>query len=163
MVPRDGSRYAARMSPVSALMSEEDLHSLIGHRFPGGVYRIAHWENWLLTHCTAREPLPDELAHPVVLFHAPILGAGTSISELFALGGASGDAGSVGLESYDWEYFSALHEEVEYRVDGGIVEAERTTTDSGGIVDRVAFKIELRDGDMLCARVTNRWKFRRAS
>lgn len=150
------------MSTRPAVMSEDELLALVGHRFPGGHYRIAHWENWLLTHCTGRAPLPEELAHPVVLFHAPILGAGTSISELFAIGGASGNAGSVGLESYDWEYFAALREEVEYRVDGGIVEAERTTTDSGAIVDRVAFQIELREGDVLCARVTNRWKFRRA-
>ena len=136
------------------------MRALVGHRFPGGRYRIAHWENWLLTDCTGRSPMPDDLAHPVVLFHAPILGAGTSITELFRLGRASG-AGSVGLESYDWEYFWPLHEDVDYRVDGGIVEAERTTSDTGAIVDRVAFQIELHDGETLVARVTNRWKFRR--
>jgi hypothetical protein len=142
-------------------MTEHDVHSLVGHRFPGGTYRIAHWENWLLTDCTGRAPLPDELAHPVVLFHAPILGAGTSIAELFRLGDAAGP-GTVGLESYDWEYFQPLREDVEYRVGGGIVEAERTTTPDGQIVDRVAFQIELHDVDELVARVTNRWKFRRA-
>ncbi len=142
------------------MMTEDHVRALVGHRFPGGQYRIAHWENWLLTDCTRRVPMPDDLAHPVVLFHAPILGAGTSIAELFRLGEASG-AGSVGLESYDWEYFHPLREEVDYRVDGGIVEAERTTTDAGAIVDRVAFRIELHDGETLVARVTNRWKFRR--
>jgi hypothetical protein len=142
------------------MMNEHDVRSLVGHRFPGGTYRIAHWENWLLTDCTGRAPLPDDLAHPVVLFHAPILGAGTSIAELFRFGDAAGP-GSVGLESYDWEYFQPLREDVEYRVGGGIVEAERTTTPDGQIVDRVAFQIELHDVDELVARVTNRWKFRR--
>ncbi len=142
------------------MITESALHALVGHRFPGGTYRVAHWENWLLTDCTGRAPLPDDLVHPVVLFHAPILGAGTSIAELFALGHAAG-AGSVGLESYDWEYFAPLREDIAYRVDGGIVEAERVTTDTGSVVDRVAFQIELRDHDTLAARVTNRWKFRR--
>ena len=106
--------------------------------------------------------MSDDLAHPVVLFHMPILGAGTSISELFLLCRASGN-GSVGLESYDWEYFRPLREDTDYRVEGGIVEAERTTSDSGAIVDRVAFQIELHDDVALAARVTNRWKFRRAA
>ncbi len=87
--------------------------------------------------------LPDALVHPIALFHVPIQGAGTSITELFELGQASG-AGSVGLESYDWEYFRPLREEVDYRVDGGIVSAEPRTTDSGravrpsGLLDRAA-------------------------
>ena len=144
------------------MITEDEVRALVGLRFPGGHYRIAHWENWLLTDCTGRSPMPDDLAHPVVLFHAPILGAGTSISELFRLGQASG-AGSVGLESYDWEYFRPLREDVEYRLEGGIVEAERTTTETGAIVDRVAFRIDLHDGDALAARVTNRWKFRRTA
>jgi hypothetical protein len=146
--------------PMTRAVTEAELVQLIGHRFPGGRYRIAHWENWLLTDCTGREQLPDGLVHPVVLFHAPILGAGTSIAELFRLGGASG-AGSVGLESYDWEYMLPLCEDIEYDVQGGIVSAERTVTESGQVVDRVAFCIELRHDQQLVARITNRWKFRR--
>ena len=122
---------------------------------------MAHWENWLLTDCTGAAPMADDLVHPIVLFHAPILGAGTSIEELFALGRASSGSGSVGLESYDWEYLRPLRENVDYRVEGGIVEAERLVTESGAVVDRVAFCIELFDGERLVARVTNRWRFRR--
>ncbi len=142
-------------------ISEEELHALVGHRFRGGSYTIQHWENWLLTDCTGREQIGDQLVHPVALFHVPILGVGTSITELFAIGRAAG-AGSVGLESYDWEYLQPIREDVEYRMEGGIVETERTTTDTGQIVDRVAFRIELFDGDALAARITNRWKFRRS-
>jgi hypothetical protein len=142
------------------MMSEEAVRALNGYRFPGGTYRVAHWENWLLTDCTGREPMPDGLVHPVILFHAPILGAGTSIAELFRLGEAAG-AGSVGLEGYDWEYLAPLREDVEYRVEGGILSAERTATDSGQTIDRIAFCIELFDGQTLTARVTNRWRFRR--
>lgn len=146
-------------------MTEAELHALVGHRFRGGSYTIQHWENWLLTDCTGRDQIGDGLVHPVALFHVPILGVGTSITELFEVGQATG-AGSVGLESYDWEYLQPLRENVEYRMEGGIVEAERTTAEGGNfgggqIVDRVAFRIELYDGDVMAARITNRWKFRR--
>ncbi len=142
-------------------VTESEMLALIGHRFPGGRYRVQHWENWLLTDCTGSEQLPDGLVHPIALFHAPILGARTSITELFELGHATG-AGSVGLESYDWEYLQPLKEEVDYRVEGGITEVERRTTPEGQIYDAVAFTIELFDDDnAVVARVTNRWRFRR--
>ena len=142
-------------------LTETELGALVGHRFTGGRYRIEHWENWLLTDCTGRDPLPDGLVHPIVLFHVPILGVGTSITELFELGGVSGP-GSVGLEGYDWEYFGPLHENVEYRMEGGIVSAERITDDAGRTVDRMAFEITLFDeADRRAARITNRWVLRR--
>jgi hypothetical protein len=136
------------------------MRSLVGHRFPGGTYRIEHWENYLLTDSTGTAQLPDGLVHPIALFHVPILGSGTSISELFELGGAA-DAGSVGLEGYDWEYHEPLREGVAYRIEGGIVSAERRHTDAGAVYDAVAFQIDLFDGDRHVARVTNRWRFRR--
>jgi acyl dehydratase len=144
-------------------MSADSLAALARHRFPGGSYRVAHWENWLLTDCTGRSPMPDDLVHPIVLFHAPILGAATSIGELFRLGGASGASGSVGLLGYDWEYHQPIREDVDYRVEGGIASAERRRSPSGSIDDDVAFRIEMsRDGEPV-ARVTNRWRFRRTS
>ena len=66
--------------------SEADITRLTGHNFPGGFYTVAHWENFLLTECTGAALLPDGLVHPVALFHMPIVGAGTSIAEMFALG-----------------------------------------------------------------------------
>jgi len=141
-------------------MTEQDVLALVGHRFPGGSYRIEHWENFLLTDCTGADQLPDGIVHPIALFHVPILGARTSITELFVLGGAEG-AGSVGLEGYDWEYHEPLREDVEYRIEGGIISAERRTTEAGKPYDAVAFQIDLFDGDRHVARVTNRWRFRR--
>jgi acyl dehydratase len=142
--------------------SESELAALVGHRFPGGTYTVAHWENWLLTDCTGRSQLPDGIVHPIVLFHAPILGAGTSISELFRLGSASGQAGSVGLLGYDWEYMQPIREDVAYVVDGGIASAERIVS-AAGVGDHVAFRIELSHDDEIVARVTNRWVFRRTT
>ena len=144
-------------------MTEAALHALVGHRFPGGHYRVAHWENWLLTDCTGADPLPDSIVHPIALFHAPILGSRTSIAELFSLFGAEG-AGGVGLLGYDWEYFGPLYEDVDYRCEGGVIEADRAVDGSGRTSDTVAFRIELFDGsDRLAARITNRWRFRRSA
>lgn len=142
-------------------MTDAELAALVGRRFAGGEYTIAHWENALLTDCTGRSPMAGDLAHPIVLFHVPIHGAGTSIAELFELGGGDGRPGSVTLLGYDWEYLRPLREGCRYRIDGGIVAAERTADDQGGPThDDIAFAIELFEpGGELAARVTNRWRF----
>lgn len=142
-------------------MEIEELEALAGHALPGGTRRIEHWENWLLTDCTGSPQLPDALVHPIALFHIPIQGAGTSIAELFELGGVSGP-GSIGLDGYDWEYFQPLREDVDYRFDGEVVEVERLQTKKGRTYDRFVFSIELRDEEgELAARVTNHWRLMR--
>jgi hypothetical protein len=142
-------------------MTDPELAALVGRRFPGGEYTIDHWENALLTDCTQRAPMLADLVHPIALFHVPIHGVGTSIGELFEMGGASGRAGSVTLLGYDWEYVRPLREGCRYRIDGGIVSAERSSDSHGEPVhDDIAFSIELFEpGGELAARVTNRWRF----
>jgi hypothetical protein len=139
----------------------EELHSLVGHRFPGGTYTIAHWENYLLTECTGAEPLPGGRAHPVALFHMPIIGAGTSIAEMFLLGQAESDF-SIGIESYDWEFFAALREAEPYHVAGCITAAERIAPEDGPMRDSIQFRFDLttRCGEPV-ARATITWLFGR--
>ena len=79
------------------MIAEEEILGLRGYKFPGGIRTVEYWENWLLTDCTTLEQLPNDLVHPIALFHVPIQGAGSSISHLFSLGQVSG-AGSVGLD-----------------------------------------------------------------
>ncbi len=153
------------MSPVETdvedAVPEADMLALIGHEFPGGSRRIEHWENWLLTDCTGFDQLPDGTVHPIALFHVPIQGSGMTIAALFALGRVEG-AGSVGLDGYDWEYFKPLREDVDYRVDGRVVDVERCSTDAGRIYDRFVFSIDLTEPDgNIAARVTNFWRLRR--
>lgn len=141
--------------------SAQEIAGLVGHEFPGGTYTIAHWENFLLTECTGTEPLPDGLAHPVALFHVPILGAGTSIAEMFALGQAESDF-SIGIESYDWEIFRPLREELAYRISGRITAAERQAHD-GRTFDRIQFRFDLDEPDGApAARSTITWHYRRS-
>ena len=138
---------------------EAEIEALVGHEFPGGKYTIAHWENFLLTECTGAPPMPDDLAHPVALFHMPILGAQTSIGEMFALGQAESDF-SIGIESYDWEFFGILREEVEYDVTARVTEAARVTTEKR-VYDRIQFQFDLHDDGQHTARTTVTWHYRR--
>jgi hypothetical protein len=143
-----------------AALSDADLEALVGHRFPGGTRTVEHWESWLLTDCTARVPMADDMLHPVVLFHLPIQAAATSIEEILSRFGG-GAPGSVTLLGYDWEYLAPLHEDVAYRGAGGIVAAERCRDDGGRVThDDITFTIELEDPHgTRVARVTNRWRF----
>lgn len=146
----------------SGIPPESEIKALVGHEFPGGDYTIAHWENFLLTECTGSEPLPDDLAHPVALFHMPILGARTSIGEMFALGQAESDF-SIGIESYDWEIHRPLREELTYKVTGRITEADRRQ-DSARTFDRIQFQFDLHDPDgEHAARTTITWTYGRSS
>jgi len=145
---------------VKPLPPVEEIRALVGHRFPGGTYTIAHWENFLLTECTGSEPLPDDLAHPAALFHVPILGAQTSIGEMFALGQADSDS-SIGIESYDWEFYEPLREEHPYRIDAEITEADRREA-KGRVYDRIAFRFDLKNPDGTpAARTTITWHYNR--
>lgn len=138
-----------------------DITSLAGHPFPGGHYTIEHWENFLLTECTGAQLLPDGIVHPVALFHVPILGAGTSIAEMFALGQAESDL-SIMIESYDWEMFSPLRENVSYRISGSISCAERCQNQQGQTYDRIQFCFEMYAPDTtLAARTTITWHYTR--
>ena len=140
--------------------SEEKLQTIIGHEFPGGEYVIAHWENFLLTECTGAEALPDGLAHPVALFHVPILGAGTTIGEMFELGMANSEF-SIGIESYEWEMFESLREEVTYQISGQIIGAQRKQNNEGHIYDRIQFQFDLRQKGKDIARSTITWLYNR--
>lgn len=142
------------------LPAESAIEAIIGHEFPGGDYAIAHWENFLLTECTGAEALPDGLAHPVALFHVPILGAGTSIGEMFELGQATSEF-SIGIESYEWEIYQPLREELTYQISGRVIDAERRQHDDGRIYDRITFQFDLASEGEAVARTTIIWHYNR--
>ena len=141
--------------------SESEIMAIAGHRFPGGQYTIAHWENFLLTQCTGSEILPNGIVHPVALFHVPILGSGTSIAEMLELGQAESDL-SIMIESYDWEMFSPLKEEISYRISGSVIGVKRCQNEQGQTYDRIQFCFEIHAPDKsLAARTTITWHYTR--
>ena len=145
------------------VVSIEKVMQAKGHHFPGGKYRIEHWENFLLTACTGADLMAEGVVHPVALFHVPILGAGTTIAEMFTLGYAESDM-SVSIESYDWHLFEPIREDVFYTISGNISDVDRVTVEHR-VYDRVVFHFNLKlpDGQE-AARSTIVWHFnRRAS
>ena len=146
---------------MKSIPDESAINALVGHQFPGGKYTIAHWENFLLTECTGAELLPNGIAHPVALFHVPIIGANTSIAEMFELGQAESDL-SIIPESYDWEMFEPLKEEVAYAISGKIISAKRCSNEEGQIYDRIQFCFEIHSPEKkLSARTTITWLYTR--
>ena len=139
---------------------ESAIRALAGHRFPGGQYRIEHWENFLLTGCTGAELMPGAMVHPVALFHVPILGSGTSIAQMFELGQAESDL-SIMIESYDWEMFEPLREDITYAISGAVTSAERCRNEAGQVYDRLVFCFEMATAGVLAARSTIIWHYTR--
>ncbi len=139
---------------------EASIKAIVGHQFPGGEYLIAHWENFLLTECTGADLLPDGMVHPVALFHVPILGAGTSIHDMFEVGQADSEF-SIGIESYEWDMFRPLQEDVNYQISGQVVSAERKTNEQGGVYDRIQFVFDVRNEGKDVARSTITWHYNR--
>ena len=146
---------------ASSIPPQEEIEALRGYRFPGGSYRIAHWENFLLTGCTGADLLPDGMVHPSALFHLPIAGAGTSIAEMFKLGQAESEL-SIMIESYDWSFFQPLREETDYRVSGQVTSAERRSNEQGKPYDRIQFEFEVSlPGGEPVARAIITWHYTR--
>ena len=142
-------------------VSEESIRAIVGHQFPGGTYTIEHWENFLLTACTGSELMRDGVVHPVALFHVPILGSGTSIAEMFALGQADSDF-SIGIESYDWQMYRPVKENTPYQVSGQVISAERQKDEQDHVYDRIEFRFELAEpAGNLAASSTIVWHYNR--
>jgi hypothetical protein len=145
----------------SEAVTKEAIEALVGHEFAGGTYTIEHWENFLLTECTGSQLMSGGGVHPVALFHVPIIGSGTSIAEMFALGQAESDF-SISIESYDWEIFQPLKEEYAYQVSGQVISAERRQNQRGQDFDRIQFRFEMvSPGGELVARTTIIWHYSR--
>lgn len=135
------------------------MQRLVGHRFPGGQYKIEHWENFLLSEATGIEPLPGSLAHPVHLFHVPINGVGTSIAELFALAEVD-RASPVSIDYYDWSIHTPIREGETYLLSGGITAYERKEKAGSPTIDSFIYEIDVagEDGE-LAAQVAFRWHY----
>ncbi len=143
-------------------VTEQELQSLVGRRFPGGTVAIAHWENVLLSDVMGVPPLPDGLVHPTAIFHVSLAGAGVRIGELFELFHAESDEAVRGGE-FTWEFGRPLREEMRYRGSGEVVSVVRKQSRKLGPMDAVTFRFELHDDadGELVARVHATWLFLR--
>ena len=147
------------------VLTDGDLDLLRAHRFASRSASIEHWENWLLTDCTQRAPMPDGALHPIAMFHLPLAAAGVTIGELFTLGGAAPEPGAVTLLGYDWQFVTPLREGRPYTGGGGVGAVERVTgSDSTVLYDDVDFVFELADDSgSVVDTASHHWRFRRSA
>jgi hypothetical protein len=140
------------------------MQRLVGHRFPGGQFTIEPWESTLLCDVMACPPLPDGLAHPAYLFHAPLAGLGLSYQEIFALGRAESDE-AIRAGEYDWTIERPLRVGTSYRMAGEFTGVERKRGARAGLMDVVSFRIDVHElpDDPLAASVAQSWIFLRSA
>jgi hypothetical protein len=144
-------------------VSIEEMQELVGRPFPGGTFTIEVWESALFNEVMASEPLPDGLAHPAYLFHAPLAGLGLSYGEIFALCRAE-SAEAIRAGEYRWTVHEPLRVGHTYAMSGAITGVERKRGRRAGAMDLVSFTIDVRelDGAALVATVVNTWIFLRS-
>ncbi len=143
-------------------VSFQSMKVLEGYKFPGGSFRIEHWENFLIHDLMLVPQSSNGLAHPLYLFHAPLAGLGLKIAEIFKLCFAESDE-AVRAGEYIWEINTPLREEQTYLMQGTVTSVVRKHGKRGGLMDFVTFVIDINNGETLnCdARVTNTWIFMR--
>jgi hypothetical protein len=140
----------------------EQMQEIVGHRFPGGTYTIESWENVLLSDVTGVVPLPGGIAHPAFLFHAPLVGVGVRVQDIFELCHAESEE-AVRAGEYRWVLKQPLWVGATYRMSGGFTGVERKQGRRGGLMDIVSFEIELRDETgALAATTIASWIFLRS-
>lgn len=150
---------AASASPVSV----EQMEALVGHQFPGGTFTIHHWENVLLCDAMACDPLPDGLAHPSYLFHAPLAGLGVSYGDIFELCYAESEE-AIRAGEFVWDVREPLRVGHTYRMAGEILSVVRKRGRRAGLMDIVTFRIDAHEStdDSLVTSTTYSWVFLRS-
>lgn len=135
---------------VEALRSE-----IVGFRFPSGSLSVEGYENWLACDSLASPQLPDEVLHPGWILIGGFRGMGISLTELFALVGASEDDGVMFGET-TIEQTKPLRVGHSYVVEGEILDLVRRTGSRLGLFDLVNFQVRVLDGEgNLAASSTN--------
>jgi hypothetical protein len=123
---------------------DELRRRLVGHRFPGGRFRVAEYERWLSHDAMQAGELAPPALHPVWILLGALRGMGISIEDLIELADATPQDGVVfGETSVD--QLRPLQQDVEYTVRGEIVDLRRKRG-RRGLFDLLTFELHLEDG-----------------
>lgn len=145
----------------AAVIALAELEALVGHRFPGGTYRVEPYRDWLVRDAVLAEPAAGDVVHPMFCYYGALAGMGISLDELFALAGATADSGVMfGEARIDLRRPLVVGEQLTVR--GGITGVQRKEGRKAGVFDILAFELELVGGSEDVAAVsTNSFVFPR--
>lgn len=151
------------MPREGAVVPVEELEALVGHRFPGGTYRVEPYVSWLTNDVVGAPQRNDGVAHPMFCYYGALAGMGISLDELFALAHATADDGVMFGEA-EIDLRQPLRSGVDYAVSGSIASVTRKEGKKAGVFDIVAFELELHDPSGALAAVSwNSFVFPRRS
>ena len=111
----------------------------------------------------ACERLPDGLAHPAYLFHAPLAGVGVKYGDIFDSATPSQEAVRAG--EFIWDVHQPLRVGHTYRMSGEILGVVRKQGRRAGLMDIVTFRIDAHEvsDDSVAASATYSWIFLRSA
>lgn len=142
------------------MLSEEELNSKVGYRFPGGEYLLEPYKNWLTNDVVGAPNDENELAHPMFCYYAALNTMGVSLEEFFALFDATSDDGVMFGEA-EIEIKAAMIPGSTYVVAGEVTAVERKTSKKLGIFDLVEFELTLHEAEQLVGISRNSFIFPR--
>lgn len=132
---------------ADAVASEAELRErLVGHRFPGGAFKVEDHERFLSHDAMLAPPLEAPLLHPVWVLLGALRGMGITIDELIELGDATPADGVVFGETI-LDQKRPLRSGEDYVVHGGIVDLRRRTGKRAGTFDLLTFRLQIDDAD----------------
>jgi acyl dehydratase len=127
------------------VITEDELRSLVGTRFPGGTFAPEPYFNWLTCDAVmAPELTGAKSAHPLIVYMATQAGMGLSLEQLFALCRSSSEDGPM-LGEWGMEVHRPVRLGSRYTVSGGITGARRKTGKKTGVFDIIDFELEMRE------------------
>jgi hypothetical protein len=116
----------------------------VGHRLPGGVFRVEEYERFLSHDAMQAPPLPPGVLHPVWVLLGALRGMGVSIEELVAVVDAKPTDGVLfGQTTLD--QLEVLRSEVTYSVAGEVTGLTRHHGKRAGTMDRMTFELRIAD------------------
>ena len=119
------------------------MQSLVGTRFPGGIFTVDPLEHRLFCDSTLSPEPSVGRAHPIYVYHATRAGMGLDIDEFLALCGSSAADGPM-FAFHESRITGPLYVGRSYLVDGEITEVTRKEGRKTGVFDIVRFELRLR-------------------
>lgn len=126
-----------------ALVAQEQVSAVVGHRFPGARTRLEPYVDRLLRDVVGAPPAePDGLAHPLMLFLAAQGGLGIELDEVFALFHATSSDGPM-LGEWSMRVHRPLRVDAEYTTRASVVDVVRKHGARTGAFDIATMLIEV--------------------
>lgn len=127
-------------------------HPAVGHRIPGGTFRVEGYERDVSHAALGAPPLEAPLLHPVWIVLGALRGMGATLGEVLAHVEASEHGTLFGEASF--EQRRPLEADAEYRVEGEIADVVRRHGRRAGPFDVVTLRLAIADRDGDAAVVT---------